>query len=136
MSSLSPGRSVSALPSVSIRFCASAPIAATPYANGTVESSSPPPNTAASSANGAVIAFVIRLTMTRTMSPPTEKCGSSSEPEIGSWMSITPRESLSSATASSTGSLVAVGLSTRCGLNVSWSSTRRFSAASLRSSTL
>ena len=47
-------------------------------------------------------------------------------------MSITPRESLSSETASSTGSLVAVGLSTRSP-NVSWSRTRRFSAASLRS---
>ena len=52
--------------------------------------------------------------MTRMISPPTENCGSSSDPEIGSSMSITPARSLSSETASSTGSLVAVGLSTRC----------------------
>ena len=64
-------------------------------------------------ANGAVTALVIRLTITWMMRPPTENFGSSREPEIGSLMSMTPREFLSSATASSTGSLVAVGLSTR-----------------------
>ncbi len=50
--------------------------------------------------------------MTCTMIPPTENFGSSSEPEIGRLMSISPRVFFSSDTASSTGSLVAVGLST------------------------
>jgi len=134
-SSFSAGRSARALPSVSMRFCASSLSAALPAANTIVDSSSPPPpKTAASSANGAVTALVIRLTITRMMSPPIENSGSSSEPEMGSRMSITPFLSLSSANASSTGSLVASGLSTRWP-KVSWSSTMRLSADSLRFST-
>ena len=134
MSSLSAGRSASALPSVSMRFFASAAIDALPGANESVDSSSLLPNEDAKSANGAVIALVIRLTIMRPMRSPTENCGSSSDPEIGSWMSITPCRSLSKAAARSTGSFVAVGLSTRSP-NVSWSSTSRFSAVSLRFST-
>ncbi len=50
--------------------------------------------------------------MTWTISPPTENCGSSSEPEIGRLRSISPRLFLSSAIARLTGSFVASGLST------------------------
>ena len=104
---------------MSSRFCASASTTALPGANGTVESSSPCPNAAANNVNGAVTAFAIRLRITWMMSPPTENLGSSSEPAIGNWISMTPRMSLSSDTASSTGNFVAVGLSMRCELNVS-----------------
>ena len=51
--------------------------------------------------------------MTFQMMPPTENCGSSSEPEMGRLTSISPRAFFNSDTASSTGSLVASGLSTR-----------------------
>ena len=67
--------------------------------------------------------------MTCTMIPPTENFGSSSEPEIGRLMSISPRVFFSSDTASSTGSLVAVGLST-LSPNVSWSRNRWLDACS------
>ncbi len=63
-----------------------------------------------------------RFISTRTTMPPTENSGSSSEPEIGRLMSMLPRESFSSATASSTGSLVASGLLV-LSPKVSWLST-------------
>ena len=73
--------------------------------------------------------------MTRSTMPPTLNCGSSSEPLIGSSTSMTPLRSFISATASSTGSLVAVGLST-FSPKVSWFRMILFSAESLRFSTL
>lgn len=84
------------------------------------DSSSPDPKAEANSENGAVTARTIRLTSARKMMPPTENCGSSNEPEMGSSISISPRLFLSSDTASNTGSFKASGLSTRSP-KVSWS---------------
>ncbi|MNT08952.1 hypothetical protein D3C72_1437110 [compost metagenome] len=64
--------------------------------------------------------------------PPTENSGSSSEPEIGRLISMLPRESLSKATASSTGSLVASGLLV-LSPKVSWLSTTWLEACKARS---
>ena len=135
MSSRSAGRSASALASVSSFFNSPSPITAVPEAKAMWPKSGPPPKAAASSENGAVTTLVSRLMITCTRIPPIEKCGSSSDPEMGRLMSISPRLFLSSATASSTGSLVAVGLSTRSP-KVSWSRNRWFSACSLLSCTL
>ncbi|CFO06854.1 Uncharacterised protein [Bordetella pertussis] len=115
-----------------MRLSASGVSAALPGSNSMYESSSPPPKAEASSVKGEVTALTTRLTSTRTMMPPTENCGSSSEPEIGRLMSMLPRLSLSSATASSTGSLTASGLSV-LSPKVSWLSTTRLLACSARS---
>ncbi|MNO09580.1 hypothetical protein D3C81_2328440 [compost metagenome] len=56
--------------------------------------------------------------------------GSDNEPDTGRFTSITPLRSFSSDTASSTGSLVASGLSTRSP-KVSWSRNRWLLASSL-----
>ncbi len=104
---ISTGRSASTLATRSRPAVACALSAALPGAKGTVPSSSPPlpPKALASKVNGAVMALVIRLTMTFRITEPRLNCGSFSEPEIGRLMSITPLRSASSATASFTGRL-------------------------------
>src|SRR5450631_2525788 len=62
--------------------------------------------------NGAVAALINRFPTTLRMAGQTLNFGSSIDPEIGRSMSMTPRRSLSSATARRTGALTASGLST------------------------
>ena len=66
------------------------------------------------------------------MMPPTLNCGSLIEPLIGRLMSITPWRSLQQRHRQRTGSLVALGLSTRSP-KVSWFSTTWLLASSLPS---
>ena len=94
----------------------------------------PPPKADARSEKGAVTARVIRLTMTLRMMPPTLNWGSSSDPLIGRSTSMTPLRSFISATARSTGALIASGLST-LSPKVSWLRIILFCAVSFRFST-
>ncbi|MNS72611.1 hypothetical protein D3C72_1060290 [compost metagenome] len=131
MSIFSAGRSVKALVSVSMRWMESSVSTALPGANSTYDSSSPPPKAEANRLNGEVTALTTRFSNTRTTMPPTENSGSSSEPDTGRLMSILPRESFSSATANSTGSLVASGLLV-LSPKVSWFSTTWLDACNAR----
>ena len=73
----------------------------------------------ASQAKGAVTTFTSRLPIILNTRPITLNCGSLIEPLMGRLTSMTPLRSASSARASRTGRLVALGLSMRSP-KVSW----------------
>ncbi len=114
----SAGRSFNAVATLSSAACEASVMLAVPGWNSMRLKplpSAPPP----SSENGAVTTLVNRLTMAFRINPPRLNCGSSSEPDSGRSMSITPLRSCSSATANRTGRLVASGLSD-LGPSTSW----------------
>ena len=118
----------------SLLICAVSSVAA-PGPKSTYCSSSPPPNIAPRSENGDVAAFSRMFAMAFQTSPPMLNFGSSRLPLTGKLRSILPLRSLSRATASFTGSFVALVLSLR-GPNVNWSMAMAFAASSFRFSIL
>ncbi len=104
------GRCASALATAATRACAAGSSVALPGGKSMRFTFAPPPNMRPSMAKGAVTAFSSTLISAMPMSGPRLNCGSLRLPVTGSPMRMTPLRSLSRATASRRGSLVACGL--------------------------
>ena len=128
------GRSISALRTLASRSATSGSSTARPGAKSANCTSGPPPNSEESSVKGEVTILMSRLTNIFQMIGPILNCGSSMVPLTGRSSRMLPSRSLSSATASFTGSLVASGLFT-FSPSLSWETRILCCARSLRSST-